>query len=85
MKNYNKMTKAQLIKEVEDNKKEQNTVISNCMLETTIEIACEQTVENVSKALLNLTELFKNQKVEVTGISVASDKTEFIKTGVTND
>ena len=76
---YEKMTKAQLIQEIEKVKKEApNVVVSNNVMTSTANVVWDETsleaVINVSKGLLNLTELFIQQKIELAGIKIENSK-----------
>jgi hypothetical protein len=67
---YKKLTKAQLIEEL-NKKPEYNHVMQNCHSELKLwdKDACES-INLVAQGLLNLTELFKSQNIEVTGFKI---------------
>jgi len=70
--NYKRMTKADLIKELENAPK---TNISNNVFNTKIwDEKAIIAVNDIAKALLNMTELFKSGDISVTGINIKGDQ-----------
>ena len=69
--NYKKMKKDELIDLLVKEPKKQEEVSNNTVTLKVWDDKAIDAVNNVSKALLNMTELFKAQNIEVTGIKIS--------------
>ena len=69
--NYKKMKKDELIDLLVKEPKKQVEVSNNTVTLKVWDDKAIDAVNNVSKALLNMTELFKAQNIEVTGIKIS--------------